>query len=152
MLEQLAVVADNAQLGLIGPHWGLGEGSSMFKSRLLWSAILVTCAFSVAMSIGCGSTGQTSTQTTPSGTPPALAHSVDLSWTASTSTVTGYNVWRSTQSGSGYQLITPSVVTGTTYTDSTVQSGATYYYVVTAVEQGIESAYSNEALAPIPIP
>jgi fibronectin type 3 domain-containing protein len=37
------------------------------------------------------------------------------------------------------------------YTDSTVQSGVTYYYVVTAFDdQAQESVYSNEARAIVP--
>jgi fibronectin type 3 domain-containing protein len=41
----------------------------------------------------------------------------------------------------------------TTYTDSNVQSGMSYYYVVTAVDgSGNESTFSNEAVAGIPTP
>jgi hypothetical protein len=78
-------------------------------------------------------------------------HSVALSWKASTSSVTGYNVFRSTLSGTGYGKINSSLVVGLAYTDSTVQSGTTYYYVTTAVDAGgIESAFSNQASAVIP--
>ena len=80
-----------------------------------------------------------------------VAHFVDLSW-QETSTVSGYRVYRSNQSGSGYQLITSSPVSGTTFTDASVQSGQTYFYVVTAVASGAESAFSNETTAIIPIP
>ncbi len=39
----------------------------------------------------------------------------------------------------------------TTYTDQTILSGNTYYYVVTALTSaGYESRYSNEAAAPVP--
>jgi hypothetical protein len=82
-------------------------------------------------------------------------HSVDLSWTGSPSSgVVGYYVYRSTTSGSGYAKINASsAATSTTYTDSSVQSGATYFYVVTAVDgSGSESAFSNEAQAVIPTP
>lgn len=82
-----------------------------------------------------------------------VAHFVDLDWDASTSTVDGYRVYRSSQSGAGYQPITTSPVAGTSFTDSNVQSGQTYFYVVTAVDaQGIESVFSNEITAVIPIP
>jgi hypothetical protein len=81
----------------------------------------------------------------------AVQHSVALGWNASTSTVTGYNVYSSTVSGSGYAKINSSLVTALTYADSTVQSGTTYYYVTTAVDStGMESTYSNEVLAAIP--
>jgi len=82
-----------------------------------------------------------------------VAHSVDLNWGASTSTVNGYRVYRSTISGAGYQLITSSLIPGTTFTDNAVGSGQTFFYVVTSVDaQGIESAFSNEATAAVPIP
>ena len=79
------------------------------------------------------------------------AHSVALSWTASTSTVAGYNVYRTTISGAQYILVNTSLVTVLTYTDTAVQSGTTYYYVTTAVDaSGNESVYSNQVSAPIP--
>ncbi len=79
------------------------------------------------------------------------AHSVALSWDASTSTVSGYNVYRSTLSGTGYTKINSSVIPALAYSDSTVQNGITYYYVSTAVDSsGNESVYSNETQAIIP--
>lgn len=81
------------------------------------------------------------------------SHSVSLSWTASTSTVVGYNVYRGTISGGPYTLVNSSLVAGTTYTDLGIASGQTYYYVVTAVNSsGSESVYSNQASAAVPAP
>lgn len=81
----------------------------------------------------------------------AQAHSVALSWVASTSVVAGYNVYRSTVSGSGYSKINSALIPSLTYTDTTVSSGATYFYVSTAVDaSGNESINSNEASAVIP--
>ena len=78
-------------------------------------------------------------------------HSVALSWVASTSSVAGYNVYRSTVSGSQYIKLNASLLNGLTYTDTTVQSGTIYYYVTTAVDaSGTESAYSNQASANVP--
>jgi len=80
-------------------------------------------------------------------------HAVDLSWTASTSTVAGYNVYRGGQSGGPYAILNSALVSRTTYTDVTVQPGQTYYYVVTAVGTNLsQSAYSNQAEAVIPYP
>jgi Abnormal spindle-like microcephaly-assoc'd, ASPM-SPD-2-Hydin/Immunoglobulin I-set domain len=82
---------------------------------------------------------------------PATAHSAMLGWTASTSTVSGYNVYRGTVSGGPYTKINSALVTTTTNTDSTVLSGLTYFYVVTALDSNnVESAYSNEVSATIP--
>jgi fibronectin type 3 domain-containing protein len=65
--------------------------------------------------------------------------------------VSGYNVYRSTLSGTGYTKINSSVIPALAYTDPTVQNGITYYYVSTAVDSsGNESVYSNETQAFIP--
>jgi len=88
---------------------------------------------------------------TVSGTGQAQQHKVSLSWSPSTSSIAGYNVYRGTTSGGPYARISPSVDTVTTYADSTVQSGQTYYYVTTSVaSSGMESKYSNETTAQIP--
>jgi len=80
-----------------------------------------------------------------------IQHSATLTWSASTSTVSGYNIYRSTVSGSGYTKINSSLVSALTYTDSTVQSGTTYFYVTTSVDSGgNESSFSNEVTANIP--
>lgn len=78
------------------------------------------------------------------------SHSVQLNWNASTSSgVSGYRVYRSTVSGGYYALIgSPS---GPGFTDTAVQSGATYYYVVAALNSsGKQSPYSNQVTAAIP--
>lgn len=82
------------------------------------------------------------------------SHLVDLSWTASTSTVVGYNIYRGTVSGGPYAVkLNPSPVAGTTFTDTTVQAGQAYFYVVTAVDSsGTESVDSNQASATVPTP
>jgi centrosomal CEP192-like protein/HYDIN/CFA65/VesB family protein len=83
--------------------------------------------------------------------PPAGSHTASLRWTPSTSTVSGYNVYRSTVSGGSYTKLNSSPVGGSNYTDSTVQNGKTYFYVTTAVDSsGDESSYSNETQAVIP--
>ena len=83
--------------------------------------------------------------------PPPVEHTVALSWKASTnSNVISYSVYRSTISGASYGLLS-SAISGETYVDPAVQSGATYYYVVTAVDdQGRESSYSSQAAITIP--
>lgn len=81
----------------------------------------------------------------------ASTHTVSLTWNASTSTVSGYNVYRTTTSGLGYVRLNGSLLTSLSYTDSTLLSGTTYYYVTTAVDaSGNESTDSNEAQAIIP--
>lgn len=70
---------------------------------------------------------------------------VTLNWNSVTD-ATSYNVYRATASGGPYTQIATGV-TGTSYIDTNVTGGTTYYYVVTAVSSVGESAYSNEASA-----
>jgi hypothetical protein len=80
-----------------------------------------------------------------------VQHSVDLTWNASTSTVSGYNVYRSTVSGGPYAKINASLVAVLNYLDLTVQGGTAYFYVTTAIDSsGNESVNSNEVSATVP--
>jgi Abnormal spindle-like microcephaly-assoc'd, ASPM-SPD-2-Hydin len=92
------------------------------------------------------------TQTlTGSGTQASSSHTVALSWGASTSSVVGYNIYRGAQSGGPYSRLNSTPMAGTSFTDNTVASGATYYYVATSVDSNSsESTYSNQATAEIP--
>lgn len=90
----------------------------------------------------------TGTGTSTGGT---TQHSVTLSWTPSTSSVAGYNIYRGTVSGGPYTLMNTSLDTATVYTDSTVQASKTYYYVATSVDSSQnESAFSNQTTATVP--
>jgi hypothetical protein len=79
-------------------------------------------------------------------------HYVILRWGASTSPeIIGYNLYRGTAPGGPYAKVSASFIAATTYTDNAVQSGQTYYYVVTATSSTyLESDYSNEVVAAIP--
>ena len=103
-----------------------------------------------------------------SAMPATVQHQVVLSWTASSSfpctgatppcTSSGYNAFRGTVSGA--ESTTPlnsTLISGTTYTDSTVVLGSApieYFYVVQAVETAggitVSSANSNEVNATFP--
>jgi hypothetical protein len=57
----------------------------------------------------------------------------------------GYHVYRSVKSGAGYERLTAKPVNRTTFSDETVKQGATYYYVITAVDKSEnESGRSKE--------
>ena len=124
------------------------------SQKLTFSVIFaptVTGAVSGSVTITSNATGSPATITLSGSGVVPVPHTVSLSWTASTSTVSGYNVYRSTTSGTGYTKLTGSLVSVVSYTDSTVVNGTTYYYVTTAVDSsGNESTYSNEAVAAIP--
>jgi len=93
---------------------------------------------------------------TPGNGPPPLQpptglkaiagnNQVALSWTASAGAIT-YNVKRTLTSGLNYALVA-SGVTATSFTDTTVTNGTTYFYVVSAQNGADESANSNEVSA-----
>lgn len=88
----------------------------------------------------------------PPPPPPPGTHTVDLSWSPSSSTsVVSYNIYRSAASAGPYARI--GNATGTTFTDSTVQAGQTYFYTLTAVDgSNTESATSPPVSATVPTP
>jgi hypothetical protein len=69
---------------------------------------------------------------------------IALKWNPS-SDATSYNVSRSTTSGGAYTLV--GNITSTNYIDSAVTNEITYYYVVSALNAGGQSANSAEASA-----
>lgn len=80
-------------------------------------------------------------------------HSAALTWDASQDVVIGYNIYRGGTKGGPYAQINGTLEASTDYTDSTVKSGATYFYVVTAVNsEDQESGPSNEVKVVIPSP
>lgn len=76
----------------------------------------------------------------------AEGDSVILTWSANSEPdITGYNIYRSEFSGYPYVRLNDVPATDTTYIDTTVLGGNTYYYVVTAcIRAGSESRYSAE--------
>jgi len=86
----------------------------------------------------------------------AYAQSVKLAWdSSSTASLAGYKVYRSEQSGvfTLPPISGSSALTAPAFTDSTVQYGRTYYYVVTALNSsGTQSSYSNQVQAVVSAP
>jgi hypothetical protein len=109
-------------------------------------------ATSASLSFSSNASNSPAVQTmTGTGKNP-VQHSVDLTWSASPTAV-GYNVYRGTISGGPYAMINSGLDGTTAYTDSTVVSGQTYYYVATAVDaDSNESAYSNQTQVVVPNP
>jgi glycosidase/fibronectin type 3 domain-containing protein len=72
---------------------------------------------------------------------------VSLAWSASDGAA-GYDVYRSPLSGGGWVKANGASVAGTSFTDTGLDNGRTYYYVVRALDTaGNESRPSNEVTA-----
>ena len=109
---------------------------------------------------GAASAESSATPASAPGAPTGLGaiaspSQVSLSWTAPSSdggsAITGYQIWRSTTSGSESLLTTIGVATS--YTDTGRTNGTTYYYQVAAVNAVAAGGLSNEASAtPITVP
>jgi len=109
-------------------------------------------ATSASLSFSSNAANSPAVQTMTGTGTAATQHTVDLSWNASSGAV-GYNIYRGSVSGGPYTVINSSLDGTTAYTDNTVVSGQTYYYVATAVNStSQESGYSNQATAVIPNP
>jgi len=86
-----------------------------------------------------------------SGVTAAAKHTVALAWDRSSSTVTGYFVYRSSKPSGPYTQLNSTPEATPTYSDGTVSNGQVYYYYVTAVDSSnIQSADSNQVSVTIP--
>lgn len=75
---------------------------------------------------------------------------INLTWTASSTSGAQYEIFRSTTSGftpSANTLITTAIPGTTTYSDSGLAAGTTYYYLVEANDSSQTSIASNQASA-----
>jgi len=121
--------------------------------------IIVFGLMAIIGSNGGGGDGDNGNGGTTDSTPPSVpasltatavsSNQIDLSWAATTeSDLAGYNIYRSTTSGSGFSKINTSLVTGASYVDTGLTSGTTYYYKITAEDTSDnESGYSSEVNA-----
>jgi fibronectin type 3 domain-containing protein len=142
-----------------------GEGSTAYASGITTTSYTdssvtagTTYYYKVAAVDSAGTSAQssevsaapTSGVTVPSAptgvTATAGTNQVSLSWTAS-SGATSYNVYRSTSSGGEGSTAYASGLTGTSYTDTGVTAGTTYYYKVAAANSAGTSAQSAEVSA-----
>ena len=113
--------------------------------------------WTVAVADGNGGTDQSTLQITVADVAPAGPsglgasagnNTVSLNWDDGGETdIASYTVYRSETSGSGYVAIATNLLTSD-FTDSTATNGTTYYYVVTATDDGSNtSGFSAEVSA-----
>ena len=96
---------------------------------------------------GTGSNGPPAIPPTPTGLAATAASTqVSLSWNASTR-ATSYSVYRGTTSNGEGTSALASGITGTSFTDTGLANGTTYFYKVAAVNSAGTSAQSTEVSA-----
>jgi fibronectin type 3 domain-containing protein len=126
----------SAQAGVSFADTGLTNGTRYFYVVSSYNA-----KASSANSTEVGATPQAPVPPAPSGLQATAGNAqVSLSWTAS-SGATSYHVKRSTTSGSETQIAAPTTVS---FTDTGLTNATKYFYVVSAVNGGGESANSAE--------
>jgi hypothetical protein len=144
-------VASDAAWLIAGPASGTAPATVQLGANIAGLAAGTYTGHITVSAAGASNSPATITVTLTVTAAIPISHSVDLSWNASTSSdVVSYSAYRSSVVGGPYGLVA-SAITGTKYTDLTVQSGVTYFYVVTAMNSGgPESVNSNEAKAIVP--
>ena len=131
-------------------HTALRASKHYWRVFSLWIAGL-TITLLAACGGGNGSGSPSGSPATPP-MPAAVAvtagnNETTITWEA-VAGATSYNVYRSTSQGSQGSLI--GSTSTTSYSDSTAVHGATYYYVVTAVNSVGESPASTQSAAATP--
>jgi hypothetical protein len=94
--------------------------------------------------------GDTTPPASPSNlnvTSPGTSGNLVITWDPNTeSDLAGYRIYRSNTSGSGYIEVGTVSKLVTSFTDTGLEDGKTYYYVITALDSsGNESPYSDES-------
>lgn len=129
---QLAALAGG--LVLMGPAVSAAAWTGSTPTYGAWTAAVLQAPTGVSTTYNCGVLGLT-------------LDSITVEWAASTSTVDGYRILRSTDGGT--LQVQEDLAAGTSWTDGTVESGKAYRYVVRSVSGSWISADTGENEATI---
>lgn len=130
----------------------------MQRNYLISVLVLTLCGFLTLTSCGDSSTGSGNGESGPDEPPSAPANlsgtsgdqEIELTWDANDEDdLSGYNLYRSTSSFSDASDMQPvnrsGLITSPIFTDTGLENGTTYYYRITAVDEGDkESAVSTQ--------
>ena len=149
----------DSSLGTFVPHdgsassaaWNCITQSVTITGPNQWIEILHTQAGGTANRIGPASLQLVSSNATPPGAPTGLGAtpgngSVALDWDDNAEAGATYSVYRATTSGNYSTALATGLATSD-YTDTTAVNFTTYFYVVTATAETLESSNSSEVSA-----
>jgi formylglycine-generating enzyme required for sulfatase activity len=111
------------------------------------------CAFNAAGDSSYSNVANATPGVSPPSAPSALGasalsvSSIRLTWTDNSSNETGFKIERSPDGSTGWTELTTTAANATTYDDTLLASGTTYYYRVRGTNAGGDSSYSNTANA-----
>jgi hypothetical protein len=143
-----------------------GISGAGFQSSGVGSGLTLTPGQSANLEVdfdpaGAGSvTGVVTLSTDGGGAPISIslsgngvdaAHSVTLNWTPDPG-VSGFNAYRGSAPGGPFTKLNPAPIALLSFTDATALGGQVYYYAVSALEGGVESALSDPVPVTVPSP
>lgn len=132
-------------------HTGLLDGVTYaYRIRAVRNTDNITSAYTATASVN---TSLTTTPLAPTN-PVAVGlypTQIQLSWTDGAHNESGYQLERSTASGSGFSLLTTLGAGANGYIDSNLPDGTRYYYRVRAINSLGNSAYSSVVFGITPL-
>ncbi|MGB7844491.1 MAG: choice-of-anchor D domain-containing protein [Candidatus Acidiferrum sp.] len=148
----------NVTISAVSVSGAVFSASGVTQGTVLSPNQSATLTVIFAPTAAVASTGSVTVTSNASNSPTTISlsgtgvHTVTLTWTASTSVVSGYNVYRNTLNGPGFAKINTTLIQNAlTYVDKNVTNATTYNYEATAVDaSGNESARSTQVTANIP--
>jgi len=81
---------------------------------------------------------------------PTSATQINLAWTDASSDETGFEIERATAAGGPWTLLTTTAANATSYNDTGLTTGTTYYYRVRATNAGVDSANATANATSLP--
>ncbi len=145
---QVATAAKTISINLLRAHIGKNVNNSSYWGGAIDDARMYTYALSAAeVQALASSAPQPPAAPTGLGATAQGSSQINLSWTDNATDETGYQIERSTSETTGFALIHTTAASATSYNNTELNAGTTYYYRVRAVNGNGESTYSNTANA-----